>query len=256
MAADYTTVRYNSLAGARVLVTGGASGIGAELARAFVAQEAKVGILDVDATAGEALAAELGEAAVFRACDLRDVEALRSAIAAASKQLGAFTVLVNNAARDDRHAFESLSPDYWNDCLATNLSHHIFASQAVLEGMKAAGRGSIINMGSVSWMRGRPGMLGYATSKAAINGLTRSLASELGPFGIRVNAVVPGAVLTERQERLWRTPEMVREINERQVLKMTLRPEHVARMVLFLASEEAGACTGQNFVVDAGITLG
>lgn len=256
MPADYTTVRYTSLAGARVLVTGGATGIGAELARAFVAQEAQVGILDIDAAAGDALAAELGEPAVFRACDLRDVEALQSAIAALSQQLGAFTVLVNNASRDDRHVFENLSPDYWNDCLATNLSHHVFSSQAVLGAMKAAGGGSIINMGSVGWMRGKPGMVGYTTSKAAINGLTRTLASELGPFGIRVNSVVPGAVLTERQQRLWRTPEADREIEKRQVLKMTLQPAHVARMVLFLASQESVACTGQNFIVDAGITLG
>ncbi|WP_274423675.1 SDR family NAD(P)-dependent oxidoreductase [Chelativorans sp. YIM 93263] len=256
MTADYRTVRYSSLFGARVLITGGASGIGAEIARAFVAQEAQIGILDIDQAAGEALVAELGEATVFRACDLRDVEALQAAIVALSEQRGAFTVLVNNASRDDRHAFEDLSADYWNDCLATNLSHHVFSSQAVLEGMKAAGGGSIINMGSVSWMRGKPGMAGYTTSKAAINGLTRTLASELGPFGIRVNSVVPGAVLTERQQRLWRTPEMDREIEERQVLKMTLEPEHVARMVLFLASQESAACTGQNFIVDAGITLG
>ncbi len=247
------TAIYPSLSGARVLITGGATGIGAELVRAFAVQGAQVAFLDIDAEAGAALAAELG--ATFRACDLRDIAALQARIAELEAVLGSFAVLVNNAARDDRHDFEALTPDYWDDCMATNLRHHPFAAQTVLAGMKAAGGGAVINMGSISWRRGRPGMLGYTTAKAAISGMTRSLAAELGPHGVRVNSVVPGAVLTERQARLWLTPEKNREFLDQQALKFRLEPGHVADMVLFLASDAALACTGQDFIVDAGLTL-
>jgi len=164
-------------------------------------------------------------------------------------------VLVNNAARDDRHDFDDLTPEYWRDALATNLSHHVFAAQAVVPGMAQAGGGSIINMGSISWMRGRPGMLGYTASKAAISGMTRSMARELGPQGIRVNAVAPGAILTERQARLWLTPEKNAEFLELQALKFRLEPEHITPMVLFLASSASRGCTGQEFIIDAGLTL-
>ncbi len=244
---------YSSLHGANVLITGGATGIGAELVRAFAAQGARVAFLDIDAASGAALAE--AEGAVFRPCDLRDIAALRDTIADLEARLGAFAVLVNNAARDDRHDFEALTPEYWDDCMATNLRHHAFAAQAVLGGMKAAGGGSVINMGSISWMRGRPGMLGYTTAKAAISGLTRSLAAELGPHGVRVNSVVPGAILTERQERLWLTPELNQRLLDEQALKFRLQAADVAPMALFLASDAARGCTGQDFIVDAGLTL-
>jgi NAD(P)-dependent dehydrogenase (short-subunit alcohol dehydrogenase family) len=246
---------YPSLKGASVLITGGATGLGADFVRAFAAQGARVGFVDIDAQAGAALASELGPQTEFAAADLRDLDSLPQTIATLAERLGPFTVLVNNAARDERHDFATLTPDYWRDCLATNLSHHVFAAQAVVKGMEEAGGGSIINMGSISWMRGRPGMLGYTTSKGAINGMTRSLAAELGPQGIRVNSVVPGAILTERQARLWLTPEKNAEFLEQQALKFRLEPHHVTPMVLFLASEASIGCTGQNFIVDAGLTL-
>ena len=236
-----------------MLVTGGATGLGADFVRGFVAQGARVGFLDIAADAGDALAAETG--ARFAHADLRDLDALPGIIGKLADQLGPFTVLVNNAARDDRHDFADLTPDYWRDCLATNLSHHVFAAQAVARGMAEAGGGSIINLGSISWMRGRSGMLGYTTSKAAINGMTRSLAAELGPQGIRVNSVVPGAILTERQAKLWLTPEKNAEFLAEQALKFRLEPKHITPMVLFLASEASLGCTGQNFIVDAGLTL-
>ncbi len=245
--------QYPSLELASVLVTGGATGLGADIVRGFRAQGAQVALLDLDRAAGAELATETG--AIFRQTDLRDLDVLPQIIADLAQETGPFTVLVNNAARDDRHDFTDLTPDYWRDCMATNLSHHVFAAQAVLPGMVASGGGSIINMGSISWMRGRPGMLGYTTAKAAIHGLTRTLAQELGPQGIRVNSVVPGAILTERQAKLWLTPEKNAEFLALQALKYRLEPKHVTPMVLFLASDASAGCTGQDFIVDAGLTL-
>ena len=245
--------QYRSLELASVLVTGGATGLGADIVRGFRAQGAQVALLDLDRAAGAELATETG--AIFRQTDLRDLDVLPQIIADLAQETGPFTVLVNNAARDDRHDFTDLTPDYWRDCMATNLSHHVFAAQAVLPGMVASGGGSIINMGSISWMRGRPGMLGYTTAKAAIHGLTRTLAQELGPQGIRVNSVVPGAILTERQAKLWLTPEKNAEFLALQALKYRLEPKHVTPMVLFLASDASAGCTGQDFIVDAGLTL-
>ena len=250
--ASYRTAQYASLAGRAVLVTGGASGIGAELVRAFAAQGARVQFLDIDVEAGQALAAETG--ARFHPCDLRDIPALRAAIAAAA-DAAPIKVLVNNAGRDDRHALASVEPEYWNERLALNLNHQLFATQAVAPAMAQRGAGSVILMGSVSWMRGRPGMVGYTTAKAAIHGLTRTLARELGGDGIRVNCIVPGAILTARQRALWRTPEVDRRILDDQALKFHLDASHVARMALFLASDESAGCTGADFLVDAGLTL-
>ncbi len=244
---DYGTARYASLADRSVLITGGASGIGAELVRAFVAQRARVAFLDIDEPAGTAIAAETG--AAFMPCDLRDIPALRATIAAA----GAIDVLVNNAGRDDRHALSELEPDYWRERLALNLDHQVFATQAVAPGMAGRGGGSVILMGSVSWMRGRPGMVGYTTAKAAIHGLTKTLSRELGPAGIRVNCIVPGAIMTPRQQALWVTPELNQRFIDDQALKFRLDGSHVARMALFLGSDEAAGCTGADFRVDAGI---
>jgi NAD(P)-dependent dehydrogenase (short-subunit alcohol dehydrogenase family) len=243
-------VRYRSLEGRRVFVTGGGSGIGEEIVRAFASQGAQVGFVDIDAEAAGRVAGELEGTRWWRV-DVRDVAALRVAIAEA----GPVEVLVNNAGRDDRHAMEEVTPEYWDDCLAVNLRHQFFATQAVAPGMRARGAGSVINLGSISWMRGRPGMVGYTTSKAAISGMTRTLARELGEAGIRVNSIVPGAILTERQRRLWLTPEKDAEFIALQALKFRLEAGDVARLALFLGSDESRGCTGQDFIVDAGLTL-
>ncbi|HEX4884638.1 MAG TPA: SDR family oxidoreductase [Casimicrobiaceae bacterium] len=245
--------RYPDLAGRTVFVSGGGSGIGAAFVRAFAAQGCRVAFIDVADAPSQALAAELGERAAYTHCDVRDIAALRDAIAAAGRHFGPVRVLVNNAARDDRHAFDEVTPDYWDDNLAVNLRHHFFAAQAVVPQMRDAGGGSIINLGSVSWMRGRPSLSGYTTAKAGIMGLTRTLAREVGALGIRVNSIVPGAVATERQQALWVSPEKERQFLEQQCLKFRLSGEDVARAALFLASEEARAITGQSLVVDAGL---
>jgi NAD(P)-dependent dehydrogenase (short-subunit alcohol dehydrogenase family) len=242
--------RYPSLAGRAVVVTGGATGIGAAIVRAFAGQGAQVGIVDIDGEAAEALADETG--ARWWRCDLRDIAALREVLAEA----GPVEVLVNNAARDDRHDMDEVTPDYWDECLAVNLRHQFFATQAVAPAMRAAGRGAVILMGSVSWMRGMPGMVGYTTSKAGIAGLTRTLARELGPAGIRVNCIVPGAIRTERQARLWRTPEKDAEFLERQAIPVVLDEWDVARLALWLGSDESRGCTGHDWYVDAGLALG
>jgi len=253
--ADYDSVLYRSLERRVVLITGGASGIGAAMVEAFAAQAARVHFLDIDEAAAAVLVGRLGRRVGFRRCDVTDIAALRAAIAAIEDEAGPIEVLINNAARDDRHEMASVAPDYWDKNLAVNLNHQFFATQAVARGMAERGGGSVIMFGSVAWMRGRPGLVAYTTAKAAINGLTRTLARELGPSGIRVNCIVPGAILTERQMTLWRTPELEREFLDRQALKFRLDASHVARMALFLASDEAAGCTAQNFIVDAGITV-
>ena len=192
--------------------------------------------------------------ASFAPCDLTDIAALREAIAGIEAAQGDIGVLVNNAGKDDRHPFSEIEPEDWRRHLSFNLDHQFFASQAVAPGMARGGGGSIIMLGSVSWMRGRPGMAGYTTSKAGINGLTRTLARELGPTGVRVNCIVPGAILTDRQKALWLTPELDAEFINLQSLKFRLTAEHVARMALFLGSDESCGCTGANFVVDGGLT--
>lgn len=248
----YSSVRYRSLEGRSVLVTGGASGIGADLVRAFRAQDARVAFLDIDVANGETIAAETG--ARFMEVDLTDIAALRRAVATVEEEADGIGVLVNNAGRDDRQAFASVEPDDWRRWLAFNLDHQFFASQAVAPGMERRGGGSIIMFGSVSWMRGRPGMAGYTSAKAAINGLTRTLARELGPAGIRVNCIVPGAILTKRQAELWTDEAASRALVEVQALKFRLDPTHVARMALYLGSDESTGSTGANFIVDAGLT--
>ncbi len=238
---------YPSLAGKRVLITGGASGIGADLVRAFVGQQSRVAFLDID----DAAAATAPAAAIYRHCDLTDIASLRTAI----DELGPFDVLVNNAARDDRHEMATVEPDFWRRALAVNLDHQFFASQRVAPAMASNGGGAIIFTSSVSWKRARPGMVAYTTAKAAIAGLTRTMARELGPQGIRVNCIVPGPIRTERQAQLWRTPEADAEFLRLQALKFHLDGTHVARAALFLASDEAGGMTGTEIIVDAGVTL-
>jgi NAD(P)-dependent dehydrogenase (short-subunit alcohol dehydrogenase family) len=252
MSFDYTTAQYRSLTDRSVVVTGGASGIGEEMVKAFVAQGARVSFIDIAKEPGEALAKATG--AGFYACDVTDIPALREALCRIEDDHGGVDVLVNNAGKDDRHDMAEVGPDYWRRALALNLDHQFFATQAVSKGMAARGAGSVIMLGSISWMRGRPGMVGYTTAKAAINGMTRTLARELGPAGIRVNCIVPGAILTERQKALWLTPELNQQFLDLQALKFRLDAGHVARMALFLASDESGGCTGANFIVDAGLT--
>ena len=245
--------RYPSLEQAVVFITGGASGIGAEIVRAFADQGARVGFVDLDEERGGALAAELAGATVrFEACDLRDIEALKRAFAALEAALGPATVLVNNAARDDRHGWQEVEPDYYDERIATNLRHMFFAIQAVAPGMIEAGKGSIINFGSNSWWEAAGGMPVYTTAKAAVHGMTRAFARDLGPHRIRVNTVVPGWVMTERQKELWATPESLERHRQRQCLPDLIAPVYLARMVLFLASDDAAMCTANNYMVEAG----
>jgi NAD(P)-dependent dehydrogenase (short-subunit alcohol dehydrogenase family) len=247
---------YPSLAGRTVFISGGGSGIGACIVERFAQQGSRVAFCDVANEPAQALAARLAPAPVrYRHCDVRDIAALRATLSGIETEWGPITVLVNNAARDDRHALESVTPEYWDDRLAVNLRHHFFAAQAVAPGMARAGGGSIINLGSVSWMRATPGMIAYTTAKAAIHGLTRTLARELGPQNIRVNCLVPGAIDTPRQRALWISPEMEREFLAQQCLKFRLNEDDVARGVLFLASDEARGMTGHNLIVDAGLAL-
>jgi len=244
---------YPSLAGRVVFVSGGGSGIGAAIVAAFAQQKAKVAFVDIDDKASAAVQAGLGGTpSHFERCDVRDVAALRRAVQNARERLGPITVLINNAARDDRHASEEVTPEYWDERLAVNLRHQFFAAQAVLPDMKAAKWGSIINFGSSSWMTGQGGMVAYTAAKSAVLGLTRSLARDFGAYNIRVNAIAPGWILTERQRSLWLTPESKARLMEAQCLKRELNGEDIARVVLFLSSDEAGAITSQHYVVDGG----
>ena len=243
---------YPSLKDRTVLVTGGASGIGESIVRHFAAQGSKVGFIDLNGEAGRALSEELGENVHFVETDLKDIEALRAAVDNIRAELGPITILVNNAAHDERHQNEVVTPEYWDDRIAVNLKHQFFAAQAVAQDMIDAGGGAIVNMGSTSWMIGQGGMPCYTSAKSAVQGLTRSLARDLGPHNIRVNSVAPGWIMTQRQMDLWLTPEAEKELMNRQCLKRKLYPADMARVVLFFASDESGACTSQNYVADGG----
>ncbi|MFN0182397.1 MAG: SDR family NAD(P)-dependent oxidoreductase [Aquabacterium sp.] len=252
-----TQAIYPSLRDRVVFISGGSSGIGAELVRAFCAQGARVAFCGTRAGGGDALIDEAGRAGQplpwYAPCDVRDVDAYQAVLRLAAAELGAIRVLVNNAGRDDRHAMEDVTSAFWDDRIALNLKHYFFAIQAVAPGMAAAGGGSIINMGSVSWMRGRPNLVGYTTAKAGILGLTRTLARELGPRGIRVNALVPGAIVTDRQTALHRDAAADQQFLDAQALKIRLDAGHVARPTLFLAADDSDGMTGQHVLVDAGI---
>jgi NAD(P)-dependent dehydrogenase (short-subunit alcohol dehydrogenase family) len=250
MMSDFAT--YPSLRGRTVFITGGASGIGAEHVTQFVAQGAKVAFVDIADDAARALADRLEGKPLYHHCDLKDIEALRAAITEAARRLGPITVLVNNAANDQRHKWEDVTVEYWDERQSTNLRHQFFAIQAVAPMMRAAGGGSIVNFGSVSWHSLTGGMPAYTTAKAAVEGLTRGLARDLGPDGIRVNTVIPGWIMTERQITLWLTPEAEQDLMKVQCLKQKLVPADVTRMVLWLASDDSKMCTAQLWVVDAG----
>lgn len=249
--------RYPSLQDRGVLITGGATGIGETLVEAFTAQGARVAFIDLAAAEGEALAARLApssrHAPQFAAADLADVDALRAAIATLRERSGGpFTVLLNNAANDKRHAVEDTTPEFWDASTAVNLKHQFFTAQALLPDMKAAGGGSIVNFGSISWMLKQGGMPAYTASKAAAQGLTRCLARDFGPHKIRVNTLVPGWVMTEKQLKLWVTEETKQEIAKGQCINAPLMPQHIAAMALFLAADDSAMCTAQDFIVDGG----
>ena len=250
---------YPSIEGKRVLVTGGASGIGASLVEAFARQGAHVGFVDMAEDAAQALIATLApevtpgvkNAPIFLPLDLRDVDALKAAVATIEDRLGGIDILVNNAANDDRHTIDDVTPAYWDERMATNLRHLFFAAQAVVPSMKRAGGGVILNFGSISWHLALPELLIYQTAKAGIEGMTRAMARDLGGDGIRVNTIVPGNVETPRQLK-WYTPEGEAEIIAAQCLKARVQPADVAALVLFLASDDARMCTGHDYFVDAG----
>lgn len=251
--ADYAT--YPSLAGRVALIIGGATGIGAALVEAFANQGARVAFLDIDEDAGNALSEQLADRAsqpLFVPCDIRDIEALRFAIHTVADRLGPIRVLINNAAWDDRHKLEDVSPEYWDQGMAVNLRPHFFSTQAVRDAMREAGGGSVINMSSNSYLLGLEGYPGYVTAKAGIVGLTKGLARELGPENIRINAVLPGWVMTQRQKDLWLTDEAEKELMQQQALKTKIDPADVARLTLFLAAEDSALITGQSHIIDGG----
>jgi D-xylose 1-dehydrogenase len=256
---DVAVARYPSLAGRAVLITGGGSGIGAALVEHFVAQGCKVAFIELNGDVAAACADEVekttGTRPHYAVADLRDIASMQAEIERLAAKTGPFTVLVNNAGNDDRLKIEEVTPDYWDERQATNLRHQFFAVQAVVEGMAKAGGGSIINMGSISWMRGAAGLIFYTTAKSAVMGMTKSLARELGERNIRVNSIAPGWVLTERQ--VVRAKAIYHgkfnEYLEAQCLKEHLLPPDIARMALFLAADDSRLITSQAFIVDGGV---
>lgn len=249
---------YPSLREQAVFITGGGSGIGAAMVTAFVQQGARVAFVDVAEAASQALAQQLADAGYpapwWRKCDVRDIAALQTAVADAASALGDFAVLVNNVASDDRHSLESVTPEYYDQRMAINERPAFFAIQSVVPGMQRRGGGSIINLGSTGWQTKGTGYPCYAIAKSSVNGLTRGLAKSLGADRIRINTVSPGWVMTERQIELWLNAEGEAEIQRTQCLPDKLRPHDIARMVLFLASDDGAMCTAQEFKVDAGWT--
>ena len=250
--------QYPSLRGSRVFITGGGSGIGAAMVQAFAEQGAQVAFVDFAQAQSEALVQGIAAAGHpkpwFRLCDVRDVGALQAAIEQALLELGDFATLVNNVARDDRHTLEAVTLEYWEERMAVNQRPAFFAIQSLVPGMKRLGGGAIINLGSTGWQGKNGNFPLYSIAKSSVNGLTRGMASSLGPHRIRVNTVSPGWVMTERQIKLWLNAEGEEDIKRNQCLPDKLQPSDIARMVLFLASADAAMCTAQEFKVDAGWT--
>lgn len=247
---------YSSLKGKVVLVTGGASGIGAAVVEAFVQQGSRVLFLDVQDEAASSLIRRLERpectAPDYFHCDLNHIPELQSVLERILQSVHVIDVLVNNAGNDKRHKIEEVTSEFWDWCVETNLKHQFFMAQAVLPGMRRAQRGSIINMSSIGWVIPSTGIPVYVTAKAAVVGMTRALAHEVGIDGIRVNCVMPGAIVTEKQKRLWYTEEYKKKIMNRQALKREIQPEEVAKLILFLASDDSLAITNQSFIIDAG----
>lgn len=251
-----TFATYPSLQSRVAIVTGGATGIGEAIVTAFAGQHSHVVFVDIQDQAANDLVHRL-EAAGFTPptylhCDLTDTDAIKATIDSVVAEFGTVDILVNNAANDARHSIEDVTPDVWDQTIAINLKSQFFLAQGVLPAMRQAKRGSIINMSSISWLIPSTGLPVYVTAKAAIVGMTRTLAHELGAFNIRVNAVLPGAIETERQKRLWLTEEYKAEILARQALKRMISPDEVARLVLFLAADDSAAITNQSYVIDGG----
>lgn len=248
---------YPSLRGKRVLITGGASGIGANLVEAFVRQQAVVSFIDIRDDDAERLLASLGDVPggtppKYYHCNLLNIPRLQEMIGRMRKDLGPVSVLINNAANDTRHDFRKVTVAYWDERVAVNLRHHFFAAQAVYQHMKELGGGSIINLGSMSWYATQGGMPGYTSSKAAIEGLTRGLARDMGSDNIRVNTLVPGWVMTERQKAMLTKDISIENIIANQCIKKSVMPEDISAMALFLASDDSRLCTAQHFIVDGG----
>jgi len=246
---------YPSLKDRTVLITGGSTGIGMTLVQEFAAQGARVGFIDIDVAAAESLVAQLAgarHAPVFVAADVTDIDALDAAIAAVRARIGPIAVVLNNAANDRRHSIDETTSESWDAGIAVNLKHQFFAAKNAAADMKANGVGSIINFGSMTWKVKQGRLPVYATSKAAVQGMTRSLARDLGPFNIRVNTIVPGWVMTEKQLRLWVDERGRQEIARGQCINRPLQPEHIAHMTIFLAADDSAMCTAQDFIVDGG----
>lgn len=247
---------YPSLKGRTVFVSGGGSGIGASIVEHFAEQGSKVGFVDIDRQASAALVASIEArghgSPLFLETDVRDVKAYQAAISEVAGKLGAITVLINNAARDDRHDLQEVTPEFWDERIAVNLRHQYFAIQAVAPGMKAAGGGSIVNFSSVSYHTMTARLSVYQAAKAAVIGMTRGLARDLGPDRIRLNAITPGWIMTQRQIDLWLTPEAEADLMKAQCLKEKVYPADIARMALWLAADDSRLVTAQNFVVDGG----
>ncbi|MGA8531911.1 MAG: SDR family NAD(P)-dependent oxidoreductase [Acidobacteriaceae bacterium] len=256
MATGSRSATYPSLRDRVVVVTGGASGIGEAVVEAFAANGSQVVLLDVQAEAAERLIVRLADgnahAPVFVPCDLTDIASLQAAVQSILREFSTVDVLVNNAGNDTRHTIEEVTPEFWDRTMAINLKQQFFMAQAVIPGMKQAGRGSIINMSSIAWMIPSTNVPVYVTAKAAIVGMTRTLAHELGRWNIRVNCVLPGAIATARQRRLWLTPDYEAEVLAAQALQRLIEPEEVARLILFLAADDSSAITNQSHVIDGG----
>jgi NAD(P)-dependent dehydrogenase (short-subunit alcohol dehydrogenase family) len=253
---DKRYARYPSLEGRRVLITGGATGIGEAFVLGFAEQGARVAFFDIQDQAGHALVARVKAAGfpepLYRHVDLTEIEAAQATIRQTVAELGGLEIVVNNAANDLRHNVDETTPELWDRLMDVNLRHQFFVTQAALPALRASGVGSVIHMSSISWIVPSTGLPAYVTAKAGIWGLTRSMARELGGDNVRVNAILPGAIVTEKQRKLVLTPEYTAEIMARQALKRELTPEDVVRLALFLASDDAGAITGQGYIVDGG----
>jgi NAD(P)-dependent dehydrogenase (short-subunit alcohol dehydrogenase family) len=247
---------YPSLKDRAVFVSGGGSGIGASIVEHLAAQGARVGFVDIDEASSKALGAKIAAAGhpapLFAKCDVRDIAAYQAALADLARRRGPFTVLMNNAPRDDRHALGDVTTEFWDERIAVNLRHAYFAIQAVAPGMKKAGGGSIVNFSSVSYHKMTAKLSVYQAAKAAVIGMTRGLARDLGPDKIRLNSITPGWIMTQRQIDLWLTPEAEADLMKTQCLKEKLYPPDIARMALWLAADDSRLVTGQNFVVDGG----
>ena len=243
--------KYSSLEDKVIIITGGASGIGASIVEQFLQQGSKVAFLDKEQDLGNSLVEQLTNfkhSPLFKHCDLTNINRLKKTINEIREELGLVSILVNNAANDERHSIESVTEEFWDDRMNVNLKHYFFAIQSVCKDMERLGDGKIVNIGSFSWMLGQGNMPAYTTAKSAVMGLTRTIARDLGKFNIRVNCVVPGWIITERQKKLWLSPEI-----EKQCIKRMLVPEDIAKAVLFFASDQSSGCTAQNYVIDGGV---